>query len=213
MDYLTVDKEIPDQKYTLVSFLCPDSEIKKRELYFMNKFREYYMLKCNENFSFLQENLKENAILYDKLEQIRSVNMNELYELFLLDKKKELDEEYNEKTQNKCSIMGLKVRGSFPSIQEARGEAAKKQKNDPNHNIFICQTGYWVPFSPNIEEISNQEYANEKLNEIMREYNNQLEHKNEVWNKITKERIEKAQKEGQQSRAERETESNLSETA
>lgn len=197
MDYLTTDTEIPDQKYTLVSFLCPETEIKKREVYFMNKFREYYFEKCNENYSFLQNELKDNALLYDKLEQIRSVSMSELYELFLLEKKKELDSEYDEKNNHKSSIMGLKVRGSFPTIPEARNEAAKKQKNDPNHNIFICQTGYWVPFSPNIEEIANQEYANDKLNEIMREYNNQLEHKNEIWNKITKERIEKAQKDGQ----------------
>jgi hypothetical protein len=197
MDYLTTDAEIPDQKYTLVSFLCPETEIKKREIYFLEKFREYYILKCNENYAFLQNELKDNALLYDKLEQIRSVNMSELYEVFLLEKKRELDADYDEKNSQRCSIMGLKVRGSFPTIQEARNEAGKKQKNDPNHNIFICQTGYWVPFSPNIEEISNQEYANEKLNEIMIEYNNQLEHKNEIWNKITKERIEKAQKEGQ----------------
>jgi hypothetical protein len=202
MDYLEVDKEIPDQKFTLVSFLCPDSEIKKREFYTLEKFREYYFDKIKESYKVLEDGLQDNAVLLKRLRDIQSVELGECFDNFQLTKKKELDVEYNEKNENKCSILGLKVRGSFPSVQEAKSEAARKQKLDPNHNIFICQTGYWVPFSPNIEEIKDQEYACEKLNQLMKEYNSQLEHKNEVWNALTKERIRKAQEEGQLSRNE-----------
>lgn len=200
MDCLDVDKEIPDQKYTLLSFLCPDGEMKKREFYMLERFREYYLEQIREPLEYLDTHLQDNSVLREKLAQIRSVDLGDAYDTFLLLKKKELDRRYEETNENKCSILGLKVRGSYPSIQEAKAEAARKQKLDPNHNIFICQTGYWVPFSPNIDEISDQEYACEKLNELMREYNNQVEHKNEVWNQMTKDRIERAKSEGQQNR-------------
>jgi hypothetical protein len=200
MDFLEVDKEIPDQKYTLVSFLCPDTEMKKRELYMMEQFKQHFIQKCKENFEYLENELKDNLRLYDRLKEIRMCDMHELYDTFLFLKKKELDEKYDEMNQNKCSIMGLKIRGSYPTIQEAKNEAMKKQKTDKNHNIYICQTGYWVPFSPNSEEIANQEYANEKLNEIMKNYNEHLYHKNEVWDQVTKLRIQKAYEEGQQNK-------------
>jgi hypothetical protein len=197
MDYLEVDKEIPDQKYTLLSFLCPDSEMKKRETFMLSKFTEYYLSKMKEPLDYLEQQLAENAILQDKVRQVKQVDPQECFENFMLLKKKELDVEFDEKNEHKTSILGLKVRGSFPTLQEAKAEAGRKQKLDPNHNIFICQTGFWVPFSPNIEEISDQEYACETLNQLMKEYNNQVQHKNEVWNQITKQRIEKAKEEGQ----------------
>lgn len=200
MDYLEVDKEIPDQKYTLVSFLCPEAEIKKRQLYMLDQFKEFFISKCSENFEFLENELKENAKLYDRLKEIRKCDMSELYDTFLFLKKKELDAKFDELNENKTSILGLKIRGSFPTIEEAKNQAVKKQKKDPNHNIYICQTGYWVPFSPNTEEIADQEYANEKLNEIMKNYNEHLEQKNEVWDAVTKARIQKAIEEGQQNK-------------
>ena len=197
MDYLEVDKEIPDQKYTCLSFLCPESMIKKRELYFMENFRSFYYEKCKENYDYLLNELKDNQILHDKLKEIFSVPFSELYELFLHEKKKELDAQFDKENNNQCSILGLKVRGSYPTLEQAQHEAQRKQKKDPNHNIYVCQTGYWVPFSPNVEEISNQEYANEKLNELMKEYNQHLQHKNDVWEQMTKLRIQKAIEEGQ----------------
>ena len=38
VDYLEVDKPIPGQNYTCISFISPDELIKQKELFLFNKF-------------------------------------------------------------------------------------------------------------------------------------------------------------------------------
>ena len=49
-----------------------------------------------------------------------------------------------------------------------RSEFLKKQ--DKNHNIFIGQVDIWCPWSPNPDDLSNQEYSETQLNTLMKEY-------------------------------------------
>ena len=38
VDYLEVDKPIPGQNYTCISFISPDNVMKQKELFLFNKF-------------------------------------------------------------------------------------------------------------------------------------------------------------------------------
>ena len=72
--------------------------------------------------------------------------------------------------ENKISLKGVKVRGVFSTVEEASEQAKKLQGIDPVHNVFVGEMGKWLPFDPNPSKVENAEYANEQLNNIMKEY-------------------------------------------
>lgn len=73
---------------------------------------------------------------------------------------------------NKSSLSGIKVRGAFPTYDEACEYAKKLQTIDPYFNVFVGEMGKWLPFDPNpdSEVVKNSEYANEQLNNMMKSY-------------------------------------------
>jgi len=76
----------------------------------------------------------------------------------------------------------FKFRGAFGTEEEARAYTQKLRKIDNDFDIFIAPVGSWQPFNPNIEDIKDQEYYEEQLNDIMKNYREQ---------ELRKEQIEK----------------------
>jgi mevalonate kinase len=79
--------------------------------------------------------------------------------------------------ENKLSLKGVKVRGSFKTLEEAQDHAKKLQSIDQAHNVFVGEVGKWVAFNPDVnsKEAGDPEYANEQLNKMMKEYNKNQE--------------------------------------
>lgn len=79
--------------------------------------------------------------------------------------------------ENKLSLKGVKVRGSFKTLEEAQEHAKKLQSIDQAHNVFVGEVGKWVAFNPDVnsKEAGDPEYANEQLNKMMKEYNKNQE--------------------------------------
>ena len=72
--------------------------------------------------------------------------------------------------ENKLTITGIRFGGAFDTYEEACKQAKEIQSLDPYHNVFVGEGGKWLPFDPdpNSESVKDSEYANEKLNEIMK---------------------------------------------
>ena len=70
--------------------------------------------------------------------------------------------------ENKLSLKGVKVRGSFKTLEEAQDHAKKLQSIDQAHNVFVGEVGKWVAFNPDVnsKEAGDPEYANEQLNKM-----------------------------------------------
>lgn len=79
--------------------------------------------------------------------------------------------------ENKLSLKGVKVRGSFKTLEEAQEHAKKLQSIDQAHNVFVGEVGKWVAFNPDVnsKEAGDPEYANEQLNKMMKDYNKNQE--------------------------------------
>jgi len=73
---------------------------------------------------------------------------------------------------NKTSLSGIKIRGVFSTYELACEQAKKIQTIDPYFNVFVGDTGKWLPFDPNpdSEAVKDSEYANEQLNNLMKGY-------------------------------------------
>jgi hypothetical protein len=70
----------------------------------------------------------------------------------------------------KNELLGMKIRGCFPTRDEAASHAKRLQKDDGLVDIYVVDMYKWLLIPPNRDEIDNVHYANEKLEEIMVKY-------------------------------------------
>ena len=66
-------------------------------------------------------------------------------------------------------MRGLKVRGVFPTQEEAELRCKMLREVDPNHNVYVGPVGMWMPWEPEAYKTGRVEYLEEELNEIMHE--------------------------------------------
>jgi len=66
--------------------------------------------------------------------------------------------------------LGLKIRGCFPTKEEAASHAKRLQKEDALVDIYVVDMYKWLLIPPNRDEIDDVHYQNEKLEEIMTKY-------------------------------------------
>jgi hypothetical protein len=74
--------------------------------------------------------------------------------------------------ENKSTLKGVKVRGSFETYEKACEHAKKLQSVDPDFNVYVGEVGKWLSFdpSPDSNYVKDTEYANEELNNMMKGY-------------------------------------------
>jgi hypothetical protein len=93
-----------------------------------------------------------------------------MYDDFLFSNRVKLEDEFFTKNEFRTTVRGVKVRGSYNSKEEAVARSKKLQRQDPLHNIYVADVGKWLPWDPEPSDISEQEYAEEKLNTLMKNY-------------------------------------------
>ncbi len=111
-----------------------------------------------------QDFIKENA------KEITQVTIKEQFDDFMYASEKKLEESFHKQNSFQTSTRGLKVRGSYSTAEEASARAKKLQRNDDVHNIFVAEVGKWLAWDPSPNNIAEQEYQNDQLNELMHSY-------------------------------------------
>lgn len=181
-DVLDEDPPLRGQNYACLSFVSPEDVIKKKEVFFIEMFLKNFSLDMNEFFTRLSEKYT------DELDTIRSIkekhefvfDPNQMYEEYIHyvnSNSVNLEKDYYQQNNFQTSIRGLKVRGIFDTLKEAEIRAQVLKKIDDRFNVYVAQVGCWVPFSPNPEDIENQEYAETHLNTLMKNYKDNQEKK------------------------------------
>ena len=66
--------------------------------------------------------------------------------------------------------LGMKIRGCFPSKDEAASHAKRLQKDDALVDIYVVDMYKWLLIPPDRDQIEDVHYQNEKLEEIMSKY-------------------------------------------
>jgi len=122
-----------------------------------------------------------------------------------MDKQEEkLNEQFSREHAFQTSVRGLKVRGVFPSQEEAENKCKKLREQDPNHDIYVGPVGVWIPWDPDAYKTGRVEHMEEELNALHKEKlkNEELAKKEfeervrETKKKAIMENIEKAKKSG-----------------
>ena len=114
----------------------------------------------------------------EELQQFIKKNQNELtksmlkekYDDFMFANRAELEDKFYAKNEFSTTVRGLKIRGTYPTHEEASARAKRLQRNDPIHNIYVAEVGKWIPWDPDVTEVKEQEYAEDQLNTLMKKY-------------------------------------------
>jgi hypothetical protein len=189
-DYLEVDDPIPGQQFVCLSFVTPEKVLKKKEVFKASKFLEYVFTNEDRPTQDMRAKLSsgdKSEFSYEKI--------NEFYEDWRFNREQQLEEEFHKIQNFQTTIQGIKVRGVYSTEPEARIRAKKLHQKDPNFHVYIAPVGYWLPYEPDPNGVADQEYQVEELNKLTKEYFTNQQGKDELYQQLKREQLEKARKE------------------
>jgi hypothetical protein len=189
VDYLEQDPEIRGQKYVCMSFVSPEDIIKTKQAFMFERFIGKLSADVKALWGQMYESFKENTDFVDSLRKIEEKHdfmfdverVTETFKFFESSDGEALEREFLEKNDFQTTIRGIKVRGSYDTLREAEIRAQVLKRIDAVHNVYIAQVGCWCPWSPNPDDITNQEFAESSLNTLMQGYLKNQEQKDEFY--------------------------------
>jgi len=204
IDLLDEDKAIAGQKFVCLSFVSPEDILKQKEMYlFQNFIKNWDFSKSMEKFTqFLNFLSYKYSIDFEKVtkdfqeftkdekENLIQTSIEDDFKNFMDDNEERLEKEFDTEHKFQTSIRGIKVRGCFPTQQEAELRCKMLRQNDPNHDVYVGPVGIWVPFHPEAYKTGRVEYMEETLNELMSEKKkNEEKAKDEFDNRVKEAKV------------------------
>ena len=183
VDLLEEDKPIAGQKFVCVSFVSPENVLKQKNLYTFEEFLKYFdfsksMEKMVQFINFISYKYKVNQdkVMADfeefvKAEKSSLINttIEDEYKNFLDKEEDRIEKEFAELNNFQTSTRGLKIRGSFPTQEEAELRARMLREVDPYHDVYVGPVGMWMPWEPEAYKTGRVEYLEDELNKLMHE--------------------------------------------
>ena len=200
IDLLDEDRSIAEQKFVCLSFISPERILKKKELFLFEQFvKQFHFNKSAElltqysnfiafkyglNNEDLSKELKEFA--ENETEKMH-ISVEDDYKNFLDRNEETLEKQFSKEHQFQTTVRGVKVRGVFPSQEEAELRCKLLREIDPNHDIYVGPVGIWVPFHPDAYKTGKVEHLEKELNELMHEKKNNEDKAKMAFDKRVKE--------------------------
>ena len=178
-DFLEVDKPIPGQNFACISFVSPEKLLQKKELFIAKHFLKKHLGKEIDDTEFDKE-----------------------FDEFMEENESAIDRKFAEEQDFQTSVRGVKVRGVYDSYKEAEVRAKVLQKLDSSFHVYVGQVGYWLPWDPNPNNIEKQEYMENELNMLMKEYKNNEQQRDIFYAEQTKSRKDAVREENEQRKKE-----------
>ena len=183
VDLLEEDKPLSGQKFVCVSFVSPENILKQKQIYFfeqfLNKwdfnksmekfvqFLSFVSYKYNLTFDDLTNDFKD--FVKDEKDIITMTNMSDEYKTYIDNNEEDLEKSFNISHNFQTSTRGIKVRGSYPSLEEAELRCKMLREIDSSHDVYVGPVGMWMPWEPEAYKTGRVEYMEEELNQLMSE--------------------------------------------
>jgi len=155
------------------------------------KWRDDAIKTMQEVRASLSKDAADDLAQYVKknMRDFKETKIQEAYENFMFKNRKKLEEEFFTKNEFRTSIRGLKVRGVYDTAAEAGARAKTLQKLDPFFNVYVGQMGFWLPWDPEPADVADQEYAEDQLNTLMKNYKQNESQKEALYEEQKRERM------------------------
>ena len=183
VDLLEEDRPLAGQKFACLSFVSPEKVIKKKELFYFQEFlknwdfakplEKYHQFlnfvayKYNLNFDDLTKDLTE--FKDEETKTLHESNIEDDFKTFLDNHEEQLENQFGALTSFQTHTRGVKVRGTFPTQEEAEIRCKMLREFDPHHDVFVGPVGVWMPWDPEAYKTGKVEYLEEELNQLMHE--------------------------------------------
>lgn len=206
VDLLEEDKPIAGQKFVCVSFVSPENIIKQKQAYLFEEFLKKWDLnksmekfiqflnfvsyKYNVSFEDITTDFKD--FVKEEKEVLSKTTIEDDFKTFLDNNETELDKNFNRLHNFQTSTRGLKIRGSYPTMEEAELRCKMLREIDPNHDIMVGPVGVWMPWEPEAYKTGRVEYMEEELNQLMHEKSKNEVNAKTAFDKRIKETKQKA---------------------
>ena len=181
VDLLEEDKPIAQQKFVCVSFVSPETELKAKEMYFFEQFIKGWDLsksvekfsdfvafisyKYNLDVSQINEDLSD--FCKEEVNMLHEGSIMNDYKNFLDNNEERLENQYNQQHDFRTCTRGLKIRGTYPTQEEAELRARLLRETDQDFDVYVGPVGIWMPWDPEAYKTGRVEYLEEELNELM----------------------------------------------
>ena len=155
------------------------------------KWRDDAVKAMQEVRASLSKDAADDLAQYVKknMRDFKETKIQEAYENFMFKNRKKLEEEFFTKNEFRTSIRGLKIRGVYDTAAEAGARAKTLQKLDPFFNVYVGQMGFWLPWDPEPADVADQEYAEDQLNTLMKNYKQNESQKEALYEEQKRERM------------------------
>ena len=183
VDLLEEDKPIAGQKFACVSFVSPENILKQKEIFLFEQFLKkwemaksmekfvqflnYISFKYSMSFDDITEDFKE--FVKEEKETLSKSSMSDEYKTFIDNNEEELEKQFGIDHQFQTSTRGLKIRGVFPTLEEAELRCKMLREMDSNHDVYVGPVGLWMPWEPEAYKTGRVEYMEDELNQLMHE--------------------------------------------
>ena len=183
VDLLEEDKAIAGQKFVCVSFCSPEKILKDKQLFFFEQFLKkwefnksmekfiqflnFISFKYNVSFEDISNDFKD--FVKEENDSLSQINIDDDYKTFIDNNEEELQKKFDLSNNFQTSTRGLKIRGSYPTQEEAELRCKMLREVDPNHDVYVGPVGLWMPWDPEAYKTGRVEYMEEELNQLMHE--------------------------------------------
>jgi hypothetical protein len=183
VDLLEEDKPIAGQKFVCVSFVSPENILKQKNIFFFEEFLKkwefnksmekfvqflnFISYKYNISFDDVSNDFKD--FVKEEKETLAKTSMEDDFKTFIDNNETDLEKEFGRVHNFQTSTRGLKIRGSYPTMEEAELRCKMLREIDPNHDIMVGPVGMWMPWEPEAYKTGRVEYMEEELNQLMHE--------------------------------------------
>jgi Family of unknown function (DUF5832) len=198
-DFLDEDPAIRGQNYVCLSFLSPEDLLRDKDAFMFEKYLEKFSVDMNKISNELSDKFPEVGQVLSNLKDVypqifNPAEIQEDFRFFKSTESERLDKEFHELKEFRTSVRGIKVRGVFDTVVEAKNRADFLKRQGDKFDIFIGQVGCWCPWSPNPNDIADSEYAETQLNTFMKQYKDNMSYKDTVYEKRKQDMINQSGK-------------------
>jgi len=186
IDILETDKPIANQSFVCMSFVSPENILKQKNIFFFEEFLKnwdfnksmekflqfvnFIAFKYNVSFDDLTNDYKE--FIKEEKENLLKSSLDDDYKTFIDNNEAVLQKKFDVANNFQTNTRGVKIRGSFPTQEEAELRCKMLREMDPNHDVFVGPVGMWLPWDPDAYKTGRVEYMEEELNQLMHEKKN-----------------------------------------
>jgi hypothetical protein len=183
VDLLEEDKPIAGQKFVCVSFVSPEKILKQKQTFLFEEFLKkwefnksmekfvqflnFVSYKYNISFDDVSNDFKD--FVKEEKDTLVKNGIEDDYKTYIDNHEAELEKEFGRVHNFQTCTRGLKIRGSYPTLEEAELRCKMLREIDPNHDIMVGPVGLWMPWDPEAYKTGRVEYMEEELNQLMHE--------------------------------------------